>query len=50
MAVSRWAGYAAIDDFDALEIDAQTRLIAEYETTMQIQSILSQEAQRPRTT
>ena len=48
MAVARWAGYPAVDDFDQLEVDAQARLIAEYETAMQIQAILSQEASRPR--
>lgn len=44
MAVSRWAGYQTVDDFDALAVDIQARLIAEYETAMQIQAILTQEA------
>ena len=50
MAVSRWAGYGSVDEFDQLEIEQQARLIAEYETAMQIQSLLALEASRPRAT
>lgn len=44
MAVSRWAGYRAIEDFDAEDVPTQARLIAEYETAMQIQAVLTQDA------
>ena len=44
MAVARWAGYRAVEAFDAEAISTQARLIAEYETAMQIQAILTQDA------
>ena len=45
MAASRWAGFHTVEAFAALDEDTQARLIAEYETAMQITAVLS-EAQR----
>ncbi len=49
MAVSRWAGFQTVEDFASLDDDTQTRLIAEYETSQQIQSVLAEaQAERAR--
>lgn len=42
MAASRWAGFRTVEDFAALDDDTQARLMAEYETSQQIQSVLAE--------
>lgn len=40
-AASRWAGFRTVEEFADLDDDTQARLIAEYETAMQIQAVLA---------
>jgi len=48
LAISRWAGFRKAEQYDALEHTAKVRLIAEYETAMQIQAVLTLDAERER--
>lgn len=48
LAISRWAGFQSAEDYDDLEHSAKVRLIAEYETAMQIQAVLTLDAERER--
>lgn len=48
LAISRWAGFKNAEDYDALEHAAKVRLTAEYETAMQIQAVLTADAERER--
>lgn len=43
-AAARWAGFQTVEAMAELDDDAYARLIAEYETAMQIQAILAQDA------
>src|SRR5689334_11077153 len=41
---ARWAGYQNVEAFFELDLNTQARLIAHYETAMQIQAVLAQSA------
>lgn len=45
LAASRWAGFRVVEEFAELDDDIQARLIAEYETAMQIQAVLMMDAE-----
>lgn len=41
-AASRWAGFRTVEEYADLDEDVQARLVAEYETAMQIAAVLAQ--------
>ena len=44
VATARWAGFRTVEELDDLDEDAYARLIAEFETAMQIAAVLSEAA------
>lgn len=48
LAIARWAGFHSAEQYDDLPHTAKVRLIAEYETAMQIQAVLTLDAEKER--